>query len=271
VAVPLDLTSVRAKLARSQEHAQTVKREVKAWINRNPYSSIEKTSADTTRHSVILMVNEPAHFQRWTLMFADFLSNLRAALDYLVFAIAMRESAPDPPRYEGSLMFPITDCRAKFDDAVSRHRLGDISAGMRRAIQQVQPYNRPHKHLPPLLAILRDFNNADKHKLLRLGYAAVSEGNMSLTGDMPPGALFKAIPNAEEVKDGAEIFAMVSNVPTPDMKYERRDFEIIVAVRHRKRDPGGPEGSDRTDLGAMMYALSGEVRVIINTVASQVE
>lgn len=260
----LDLTSVRAKLVRAQEHAQTVKNEVRAWMDRSPYSLVEQVNAGYTRYSLILRVNEPAPFLRWSLIIADCLSDLRASLDHLVYTIARQESSPNLPRYEGDITFPITDCRKKFDRAVERHKLGDISDTMRAAIEAMQPYNRPHPELPPLLSVLRDLNNSDKHKLLRLAYGAVYTGSIGFTGDVPEdGRIWREVRHSGEVKDGTEIFAMVCTHPSPDMHYDRTIFQIIVVMGHRKRDPFGHEGSDRTEFAALLTHMMTEVREVI--------
>jgi hypothetical protein len=120
----LDLTSVRAKLTRSQENTQALKREVRAWMDRRPYSVVQKANADFSRYSIVIRINEPALFQRWSLIFADALNSLRNALDHLVYSIACHEAAPDPPAKEGKLRFPITDSRANFDGELSRGSLG---------------------------------------------------------------------------------------------------------------------------------------------------
>jgi hypothetical protein len=54
----MNLVSVKAKLARGAEHAQAVKNEVATWMDRNPYSVLQKVNADSTRYSVIFRVNE---------------------------------------------------------------------------------------------------------------------------------------------------------------------------------------------------------------------
>ena len=262
----LNLTSVRAKLARSQEHAQAVYNETRSWIDRHPYNITQHVNADSTRYSLVLRENEPASFQRWTLMIADCLNNLRSSLDYLVYAIAIAESGSNPPPNEGRLQFPIADCRADFDEAVRTKRLFGISDPVRAAVESMQPYNRPHPTLPPLLRILRELNNADKHRLLRLAYGAVSEGDLGFVGAHPAdGRSWQAVPNAGEVKDGTEVFAMVCDRPTPDMHWDRMIIEIVVAIWHGKRDPSGPEFSSHTEVGALFSALSEEVRTVIYT------
>ena len=269
----LDLSSVRAKLARSQEHAQAIKNELRSWKDRSPYSVITHANAECTRYSVILRINEAAPFQRWTLMFADCLSNLRAALDHLVYAIAVHEAAPNPPADEGKLMFPIADSTANFNDLIMKQRrLGNISDPVRTAIEAVQPYNRPHPDIPPLLSILRNLNNTDKHKLLRLAYGTLATANVGFIGSqIPDGGVWKVIPYSGEIEDGTEVLAMVCDRSAPNMKYDKTIFDVIIAIRYGKRDPAGPEGSDRTDLASLLNLLITDVRQVIYEVAGWVK
>ena len=134
----LDLTDIRAKIARAQEHRQAIKDEIGAYFNRHPYGVTTQANADYTRYSILFRVNEPPPLQRWSLMFADCLTNLRTALDYLIYAIACHEAAPNPPR-DSNYGFPITDSPENFGKALNVGRLGDISTTVRAAIERVQP------------------------------------------------------------------------------------------------------------------------------------
>jgi hypothetical protein len=269
--VNLDLSSVRAKLARSQEHAQALKNEVRAWMDRRPYSVVQKANADSSRYSIVIRINEPALFQRWSLIFADALNSLRNALDHLVYAIACHEAAPNLPAKEGKLRFPITNSRTNFDGELSRGSLGNISDPVRTAIELAQPYNRPHEKVPPLLGILRNLNNADKHKLVQLVYGTINTGDVGFVGNqIPTGSVWKVIPNPGEIEDGTEILAMVCDRSAPDMKFDRTIFDVVLAVRHGKRDPSGPDWSDRTDIFALYTEIATEVRRIIYEVSSKV-
>jgi hypothetical protein len=233
-------------------------------MDRHPYSITQQANADSTRYSLFLRENEVAPFQRWTLIIADCLNNLRSALDHLIYAIAIHEAGTEPPPYEHSLGFPITDSRAEFDDAIRRGRLGAISETVRAGIELFQPYNRPHPDLPPLLGILRTLNNADKHRLLRLAFGAIASGEIGFKGEFPhDGRTWKAVPNSGEVKDGTEIFAMVCDRSTPKMEYDINKFLIIVAIWHGKREPSAPEGTDRSDFHGLLDLLSQEVRSVV--------
>ncbi len=258
----LDLTAVRAKLSRSQEHVQSAQRECRAWIDRHPYSLTKQVNDDSTRYSIFLRENEPAPLLRWTLMVGDCLNNLRSALDYLVYAVAIADTGKNPPLFEKKLQFPITSSRSEFDEVVGRRKqLGEISNPVMMVFESLQPYNRPHKTLPPVLGILRDLNNTDKHRLIRLAYGAVSKGNFGFQGAFPPdGRIIEPVANQGEVKDGTEVFAMVCDRPTPDMQWDQTILEIVVAIWHGKRDPSGPDWSSHTESGALIEEISAEVR-----------
>lgn len=269
--MPLDLTSVRAKLTRSQEHTQAFKNEVLAWTERHPYSLLQKKNSDCTRHSLIIRVNEPPPLQRWSLMIADAFNNLRSALDHLVYAIAVHEAAPNVPARERKLQFPITDCGVRFDSAVNeRHNLGAITEPVRAAIKNAQPYNRPDPTLPPLLAILRDFTNSDKHKLLHLALTCPIRGDIGFSGSLPPGAGCEVSPFMGEIEDEAEVCAIVSSCPTPEMKFDRHVLDVVVAIRHAKRDPLGPDWTGRTEFAALYREISSVVRGVIYEVVAKV-
>lgn len=267
----LDLTGVRAKLQRSQEHFQTLKEEMRSWMDRHPYSVLQKVNGDGSRYSLILRVDELPPLQRWTLIFADCINNMRCALDYLVYAIAVHEAAPNPPSNEKDLLFPIVDSRANFDKAVTdQRRLGKISDSVRTAIEKFQPYNRPHPELPPLLAVLRELNNADKHRLLRLVFGAVQGGELTLVGNSEVAPNVVAAAHVAEVEDGTEIFAFTCDPPTLGMHFDRgAKISVIIAIWHGKREPSEPDFTGRSDILSVLALLSDEIREVIYTVSGK--
>jgi hypothetical protein len=272
----LDLSSVRAKLAHSAKHAQSVRNEVSAWMERNPYSVLQKVNADSTRYAIVVRINEPPPLHEWSLMIADCIYSLRCCLDHLVYAIACHEALPKSPSHEGRLQFPITNDRANFDDAViCRKQLGTISDPVRAAIEFYQPYNRPHPDLPPLLRILRDLSNRDKHKLLSLVIqsAVAAEVGMDFSNANPAITQgdFEFIPaSSGEIEDGAEIGAMVFKRPTPNMRFDKTIVHVVIGMRHSKRDPATSTSYEWTDFKPLLNFLSAEVRQIIYEVSAKV-
>jgi len=245
-------------------------------MERNPYSVMQKVDANSTRYGIVIRINEAPTLYRWSLMIADCIYSLRCCLDHLVYAIACYEALPKSPSHEGRLQFPITDDRANFDDAViCRKQLGTISNPVRAAIERYQPYNRPHSDLPPLLSVLRELSNRDKHKLLPLALqAAVSaEIGMDLSGANPPiqqGDFEFVQASSGEIEDGTEIGAMVFKRSTPNMRFDKTIVNVVLAMRHAKRDPPTTTSYEGTDFKPLLRMLSAEVREIIHEVSANV-
>jgi hypothetical protein len=235
--MPLDLTGVNAKLGRAKDHIQAVKDEVMSWQDGSPYSIAKESNADFTRWALVMKLMKPPdllqrNLLRWTLIIGDAVNNLRSALDHLVYAIAVHESSSNPPLNEKQLAFPICDTAEDFKG--SARRIKTLTFDVRTAIESVQPYNRPHPVLPALLAILRDFNNTDKHKLLRLAYSATSEGQVSWQWEGAPSE--QPVPtsveaNTGDLKDGTEVLAITLDRPSPNMQC-KYDIQIIIALWH---------------------------------------
>jgi hypothetical protein len=91
------------------------------------------------------------------------LYNLRASLDYLVFALAWHDSGQEPHGgLKRSLQFPIFDDKKGFDGAKKR-QLARIADEHAEAIEKYQPYSGC-----AWSAKLRDLGNQDKHRRLHL-------------------------------------------------------------------------------------------------------
>lgn len=263
--------SIKAKLQHAKGYLDAIEFEVKSWMDSHPYSISKQTNSDFTRYSLVLRVNKEPSLQRWSLIVGDIVHNLRCALDHLVYAIAVHESGQKPPPFEHRLMFPICDTGTIFRDE-SKKRLATLSDRVRAAIEIVQPYNRPHETLPPLLAILRDFSNTDKHRLLHLAYSAISIGDIGFRGPSADiGPQCQVDLNPGELKDGTEIAAFVFGRPTPDMQYDRIIFDIIIALSHGKRVPSDPVFCERSEFIALLKVLIEEVKTVIEVALKSVD
>jgi hypothetical protein len=58
--------------------------------------------------------------------------------------------------------------------------------GGRRRLESIQPYKGPHGAVPPLLSMLREFDDCDKHRLLNVVLANVSEEGFHGIGSTVP-------------------------------------------------------------------------------------
>jgi hypothetical protein len=120
--------------------------------------------------------------------------------------------------------------------------------------------------MPPLLAVLRDFDDADKHRLIKVVLQRPTEFNWTISG---PGL----IPDDHHIEspyvdlvDGAEIASVTSKRPTPYLQFKGRVTASIV-VEHA---PGaGPDGIARTGIERLLLEdLLPEVREVVRIVSA---
>jgi len=104
-----------------------------------------------------------------SLELGEFLYQLRAALDAIVFQAAILESGQDPPPNDEALEFPL--CTSRRDFEKSRWKLRPLSDQRCRIVESVQPYNIPD--LEPryrsfnfnrCLGMLHDLARRDRHR-----------------------------------------------------------------------------------------------------------
>ncbi len=259
-----DLASVWAKLGRSEAHVEFLKHEVTAWLSSNPYRLSKQTSPDLTRHGYVISVLNPPNLELWSLIASDAIHNLRCALDHLVYAVAVFQSKTTPPPEAETLAFPICDSPKWFKGASKRIRT--LSRCVRTEIEGLQPYNRPHSRLPPLLSLLRDFNDGDKHRLLHLAMTKAWNASFRNVDHsvVRPGEEIEFFYRTAEVVDGAEIAAIIYPRPSPDLQH-KLVTDIVISVDHRL----SPLGRTTSELADVLLELIPEVRAVIDRVASK--
>lgn len=263
----LNIDSVNAKLARAEEHRDALERELATWGHDNPYELLREVNAEFTRFSVRLRIKRSPDLVRWGLLFGDCIHNLRCALDHLAHAIArheLRGQVPDDVAY--NLQFVLARDPSEFARQMKSKRANVLSQPVRTAIEQVQPYKRPHPSVPPLLALLRDLNNTDKHSLIRPALHAatpratrfsrpIAADEKPVDGDVVSGV----------VEDGAEVLWISLAKPARDFHIEL-DTSISVCIRHSL----GPKPPDMTIITDLAGALVEEVRQVIGIVSARV-
>ena len=85
----IDFSSVWAKVSRAEDHIGALEKEIKSWVDSDPYSATKKNNADFTRYWAILHVKNRPDLVRWSLIASDAIHNLRCSLDHLVYALAV--------------------------------------------------------------------------------------------------------------------------------------------------------------------------------------
>jgi hypothetical protein len=265
----LDLISVNAKLGRAEEHIEMLDAEINRWLESGTNSyTIERNEDQTQTYFRMKLSGAEPDYLRWTLIAGDAINNLRSSLDHLIYAIAKYETRNHSSPDIESLCFLIVDSPEKWADRNNRRRISGLSSGVQDAIKSLQPFIRKHPVLPPLLAILRDFSNADKHRLLKLAATAISAANVNFTS---PNPVPKSIGIKTEPIEPGDIFAIIeSDRPEPNLTIHEAQFTMEIALWHGLKDGEVNSMQGRTPAIWLMKQLAAEVKFAMGEIMAAV-
>jgi hypothetical protein len=258
-----ELANSWLKIGRADEHSKLVSEEIAAWRKGKTYEITSHRQANISDHRLVINFNSRMVRDRWALICGDCVHNLRSALDQLIYAIAVREAAGvDPPPDERRIQFPITDDPTKFSE--QEWRLQSLSQTVRTVLEGVQPYNRLHPILPPLLGILRDFDDRDKHRLLNIADHRQQSGNFKI--DVPPGHLILNLNiNKGILQDGSELMSFTVEPPSLEVKCYY-DVSVTIGLSHAP----GPSGVLATPIPKVLELLIEEVKEVVGIVGRNI-
>lgn len=122
------------------------------------------------------------------LEFGEFLYQLRAALDSLIYETAIRVSGQDPPPNAQELEFPIRPSAASFRNAA--RKIEPLADHHRIWIEDIQPYRTEYEtegmeFSAKALDAINDLARKDRHRGLRIVASWGSNKNPQF--DLPPG------------------------------------------------------------------------------------
>jgi hypothetical protein len=188
--MPDPFSSANAKLQRATETGNILEHEIHAFLeeNPNPYQIVGELR--NRREYVFTAFGELQVPLRFSLLFGEVVYQLRTSLDHLLAALVTANASTPTDKHQ----FPIASTPAKFKEAVKRGDIAGVSRPAMALIEGFQPYQREQPK-PSLLNLLREWNNADKHRLLvfvggaiRLGERITvdeSDGPFSIVGMSP--------------------------------------------------------------------------------------
>jgi len=250
-----EFQSCSFKVDRADYHFQVLKDEILAWNQSNPYSLERKRNSNGSRHSLVISAINPPPVDRWSLLIGDLIHNLRSALDHLVYALAIRNDLKlEEIR---NLQFPICDTPHGFKRQIGRNRLKGIAHAVRAQIECFQPYLRDRGKTERLLALLRDLDDIDKHRLLHVVLAqpyAYQVEDLSV----PATILFDTYP----IENGSEIVIITPVVPDIEFKYKFKGT-INIAIAHGYTESGRPNLIPAIEV---IYRLRKEVNFVIDAI-----
>jgi hypothetical protein len=199
-----------AKIERANENIKSLETEITAFVHPNNYIIVRNID-----HQAMICtftaLGQPIPL-RFSVLVSEIVHHLRSSLDHLIWALVVaRHQAPN-----FKVQFPICLAAEKFRSAVKGGIIKGVSGSAQAIIERVQPYQNTNWRdiaSDDPLAILHDFNNTDKHKLLavvvsaahipmKLHFLNTTRDETSITKIEPEewsGRLLRAEPNGTEV------------------------------------------------------------------------
>jgi len=151
------------RLGRALYHLESLKDEVDAWREENPYRTWSEPDIDGTKRLLWVEVLTPPPSNELSLIIDDCIHNLRSALDNLIVELAIaRKGGPVSNSIESDSAFPIflKETPGEFD-----RMLRGVSPRAKTEIERLQPYSRwNHANNDPLWQ-LNKLSVQDKHRL----------------------------------------------------------------------------------------------------------
>lgn len=241
------------RLDRARIHAENLKNLIDPAVRLDTKDFLREEDGDPTK-LVYKIRQVPEMSPLWSLILGDYLTNARAALDYLAWQIALLDNAPTNNRTK----FPIYDRNVDKNGRPSPAKINGVTRkDLAEAVESVQPYNvsRFKPDRSPL-CILNRLVNIDKHQLLLTVAGALKLDGMwwgTYDGIAPDPSL-----NLKSLNDGNPVawFDFKGTLPHPDF-----DPHLGIEICLKGRDiPVSAAGVDvRGVVAATFLAVEGVV------------
>jgi hypothetical protein len=158
-----------AKIERAKEHRRGLEAYLRETfsVDENRVGVGIRFDSDVGEHILYIsrVPDLSSCFINIALLAGDALQNLRSSLDHLTWQLALLHT-DGQIRFPKRVQFPIVDNPDDWAEVIGkRAAIAEIAAGHRAIIERFQPYHRETVD-GPLMGVLRDFSNTDKHQLL---------------------------------------------------------------------------------------------------------
>lgn len=227
------LLHVTLKVKRAKEHFADLQRQIRAFLDTNPYRVACNVDPNTRKPTYYLASVEPTPLCL-PLIAGDVIQNLMSALDHLAYQLVCSDTADNPPN-PNWIYFPIQDDFSKYE-AKKRGKIQGASDATIAAIDALKPYKGGND----LLWMLYRLNNVEKHRiLLTVGSAAAGIHLGQLLGShFESAGLYRGFPpnvagEARTVVRSTNLFLMPADKGFP----LKPGFKLFTGAPDEKPDP----------------------------------
>lgn len=232
---PLD--GCRAKIARASELCEILSTEIGGYLQGEspPYEIIREHRADGLEYTFVAKghAGPPLKF---AVVAGEIIHHLRSSLDHLIHSLVVSKGKSPTKNHQ----FPICDTPQSFKELLRRGYIQSIGPNASQIVESVQPFQSPTPD-DTILAVVRDLNNEDKHRLLVVTTTVMRIGNVIRVGadealvqargtkDQPINIVGLGGADAKQLHpEGVEIFTIRLSEPTPEF-YAEADVEPNIA------------------------------------------
>lgn len=256
----MKLEKPRARLARARTHQARFGEIWSGFLDQDePYSP----SVHIDDHGEGAIYVYPAELpDELSLVFGEMLYQLRAALDSLVYEVAIIDSGKDPPPNAKNLEFPIRRSEASFKSVAGK--IAPLSEQHRAMIESIQPYhaeypNEAMQMIAGALERLNDWARVDRHRGM---HAVASWGsNRNPLFNLPPGCSLEWLLVTPDglLENEGEVARFKLAGWNREMEFEANpNFMIDITV-----DNAPPPANDKDTLSQRTQVLIASVHVTI--------
>jgi hypothetical protein len=151
------------KLARAEEHLETLDRECHEFMRDDPYAFVCDKDTEPGLYLYRLKVHRIAPV-RLGILVGDVVHNLRSCLDHLAWQLACVSTTTPHPRTEFPIFKDAGPGRRCFDpDGLKK--IQSLPSAAQEIIEAEQPYHREKPDEDPLW-LLQELSNVDKHRII---------------------------------------------------------------------------------------------------------
>jgi hypothetical protein len=241
------LDGAYAKLDRAAIHLRDMQKRLPPVGEADPKAIVRELDGDPSKY-VFRVKRLPVIDPELPLIVGDFLTNLRAALDHMAYALSVHDSGRPPVE---NIHFPIMRYKTtKSGKPKPLHVAGIKRKSILDALESIQPRSMANPAGHPL-NVLNELVNTDKHRLLLVAVCAVNLGTAGWsTKHDRPDPIFSISLSALKENDPIAWFDFGGFDAEPD-------FDPHLSLQIRLEDP-----VVRRDVGLldMMEALLWHVR-----------
>lgn len=230
-ASPHPLDGIRAKIKRADKHLGELNGLSAEIVNQCKCRTASEYDAKSGEHVFAVRLDAPLPMiqQEFGIIAGEITHQLRSSLDHLVCRLADAAGQSNHSR----LYFPILDKSTdqKGKSTFPEGKIKVVGGQALAIIKRLQPYNGTIKPEQNPLSILRDLDNADKHRTILVTIAAIGGRKAATFVDNCAHAMMLfmsgAVPNKGWVplKDGAEVWRIPG---PPDMKMDVQCPPVIA-------------------------------------------